>query len=682
MTRFKELFAALAVVAIGIIVGGSGTPDAGLGDQLVVGMNSDLNGGGSGGEVTWDTLTYVFTMDAAMDHFFASYDAAVAAADSVIELDSESSFAWAMLDANEINQLPLTLDDQAYYRMSFQDSTYGDWDNSKSGGRHLLIHFPFEDYIPANSQIVSAAMHAYNEGNVGWSQQDTVTATLMNTGDNLWYANKGYAGYTPAWANYAHCTWAWQESAAFGGSNVAWATAPGDKGWFWEWGDYSDLTGNNASTVADGADKAITLTNCIQSAVNGQTNNGIVIQINKYGAEAIIRMVCFDAPTTLSLDLKRPWIEVKFLTRSYAKPFGTADYAFVFSTDDGRIFNKNMSDTFAVRGVAYSMFIPDLNGVDDGDTDYLSPSKVMYCYENGVEIGSHGVLQIPVLGLNNWDVHGVVAAGGYWLGMYPTTPTAGANGPDSLYYDADPQHLYHLAASQGYPDSLKASGRFGKSYALSNNQWSPEVVAALVDLGYGAMRCQVVNGNTVLDANGNYINFAAATRRPARADTAAIGFQAAYPRRWRNMIGVPFTFTPPALLGVVGDSASVDMDVVAHKMHHRIEMARASGRRVLSTYCHAHRADPTYASSNDGGIDPDQMGVILDVVLARAGRGGVAGRVMTVGEYAAWMKASSTAIDTPTGWNAAADDSFAYTAAQEVWYKPDGIDYKPVRGLK
>jgi hypothetical protein len=78
------------------------------------------------------------------------------------------------------------------------------------------------------------------------------------------------------------------------------------------------------------------------------------------------------------------------------------------------------------------------------------------------------------------------------------------------------------------------------------------------------------------------------------------------------------------------------------------------------------------------GIDPVELGAMLDVVDE------IGARYMTASDLGRWRRATAQAIDTPAGfYNApAVDDSAKYFAADEVWFKPNGIDNRWIRGVK
>ncbi len=640
-----------------------------------LGLKAGLGAHGQAGasvSAGWDTVQHVYTMDVALDHTFDTYDAAVAAADSVYALThAERQFAYAAPDTNHVGAARPSMwvtdannDNRLYFNASGGAGTFLALTDSAAAApnvRPLLLHF--DPDVPANATIVSATLHFRT---IGWfaANNDTFTATLMDrAADGAWWQHKGlYDSSTREFstdiADYmAKCGWTNQVQNYAGSPNYGYGEATSDK-WvpalserdrYWDWGGTSDWTPTNAlSAYSD--EVTVDMTDCVQAIANGSTNNGIAIFLSKHATHANDGWNFFEprdlahGGSALTLS-RRPWIEIKYITKRHAAPFpGGAKFAFVFQTDDAvSAFNDSIVDAFLDHSGKYTIFAVDRY---TGGGIGASITKLIGWHDAGMEVSNHSI--------NHWS------RGSKFLNVFAIQDTAHAS-LDSLRIEMNPAWMHTRADAAGRSD-LRDSPRWARSMAMPGNLWNPFTVYVAAEKGYQAIRV----GDAVYLGNIYYV---AATLRPAATDTSMAGTVAARGRAPRNMvmfnntIDINTIITGKANVGANADSVKFNMRKLAHQI-------MAQDRGVIGVYTHDFKT----AGYPADGAQPSEIRAMLQVVDE------LGGAYMTISEYAAWMKAGSTAVGTPVGY--AQPDTFRFDAADAVWYKPNGVDNRWIRGVR
>lgn len=548
----------------------------------------------------------------------------------------------------------LTLGGVAHLNMNV--SSWVAADSATVGRTRLhLMYAPFEDILPAGCTIVSADIIASAASNTYQSFTDTTIATLMtNPNDNQWYKQKAVTNY-PDWAE---ASWQRQWTAINGGGSqdghpwnpeLKLRTRP------WHWGKISDWSSTAVATNSYiyTSDKMVaSITNCVQAVVNGEVNNGIVISYHDVSASSTRRAHwVWDRLGSANVNWRTPVIVIKYITKRYQPPFGTSDLAFVFTTDDFRsAANSAFADTFNARGGVYTMF------GSRTQANTVGMDSLLAWLDEGHEIGPHSKLHQDPLGLTHWERS---RPGLVW------DATARAE----VYADAQPDWLYAMADS-AIGDSLKSHPQFGKSMALPNNTISMGVQRVLADIGYLSVRGKALE--TIFDRT-KWLS--PPTWAPAYGDT---GMSVAHhaQRRPRNMMLLPMSLAAGAIVGA--NDKDADLDSVRVNMRRALFQWRGTGRGEFVMLTHDAKSAPLTTGFYTDGIDPDELGAMLDVVNEYGAR------YMTASDLGRWRRATGTAIDTPTGfYNASVgDDSARYYAHERVWYKPDGIDTRWIRGVR
>jgi len=542
--------------------------------------------------------------------------------------------------------------------------------NLYDGGRYLdmnypvtkrfseLVYIPFQDYIPANSHIVSADINVSIVAGAPVSTSDTLIVSLMDkAGWDKWWLVKDVS----TWDYYAHASWNLQQSQgpadAWGGTDAyPWVPDLDYCPKHWDVGAIADWTGNTTASIAAKAQFAIAATRCVQAIVNGSVNNGLMLNLQDLNiGDSSFLHYTWDTGTNQAK--RMPYVVVKYITKRYSPPLGTSEWAFVASTDDGKWeVNDAATDTFLAHGGKYTVFIARQQLISEGSTTVSTPEQIVGFHTRGMEVGSHSLKHIPPMGLS--DYHDA----GRFDGMVMYNSAAW----DSLVEDADPAWMYAMADT--IVGDLRASPSFGKSIALPNGGWSPEVTKACVEAGYKAIRT-TSSGKTV-DREKVY---ELSTHGAARGDTANIDG----PYRWARLRPQNVRLVGPnmEIVTTVGraDNAQIteaELDSVRQNMRRYIYSTLARGSNVASIFWHDVKSSTLYSQ----GIEGPELGAMLDVVDE------FGGRYMGMAEYGDWVMAGGTPIDTPPTFAQA--DSMKYEAADRVWFKPDGVDNRWIRGVR
>lgn len=521
-----------------------------------------------------------------------------------------------------------------------------------------LVYVPFEDIIPANASIVSATINVSPNSNYYIASPDSVVATLMtNPNDEWWYQQKGIANHT----DIAETCWRrqWTSSQGSGAQNGhPWDPALSTRKYLWDWGKVSDWTGSTytgGNFIPQYTNTRIEITNCVQAAVAGQVNNGILLSYAESArAGSAFKHYNWDRTSNTSVNNRTPYIVIKYVTRRYAAPFGSSDIGVVLNTDDG-VYDANTewADELATHtGARFTMFeARDQLGVLGKST----MAQLLSFYDRGfIEIGSHSRYH-KVNGLTYWQRN---------LAMADTNAAAF----DSLLYDCSPQWMYVRADAEGR--DMRGAAQFGKSLALPENQHSPWVLLALKKIGYNAIR----TGSSA----GTYDRvkyFHPATLGAARTDSLWMGGFNYSGRYARNMQAFPFTMNIPLIVGAEGNkhTTQAEYDSVSVNMSRALFQTRGQNRGVLNLFWHDTKKVPTTGGYNEG-VDAIDLSVMCDVIDAWGAK------YLTISDAANYRKGGATAAASPN--RAAVPDTFETTAGERVWFRPNGVDQRWIRNVR
>lgn len=511
--------------------------------------------------------------------------------------------------------------------------------------RSELVYVPWQDFIPPNSTILSAVMDVQLSTNAYYSYRDSIVAVQMsNPDDGFWHQVKGVGTNYP---DFAHASWNRQQSSnggAWGGPDAySWNQPLDSRRFLWAWGEINDWSGTTNTTptglTPSLSSVPIKLTNCVQAAVSGGVNNGIILNYAENNSSAgTFRHFNWDDYSTARG--RTPYVVVKYRRPPYVKPFGTSDWAFIANTDDGKFAcNDAYTEVFRAHGGKFTIFVAKIQL--NPNSGAATPEQLVDFHTRGMEVGNHSRYH---RGLT------------YWTRSMTMTDTLSAAW-DSLLFDASPNWMYNLADT--IVGDLRGSPTFGKSFALPLNQWSPEVMLALNRIGYTAIRTN--SSSSQYDRDRYYT---LATQRPAKTDTIATGVPTQFGRRPRNMRALPPFDSVFTIVGYKRNPALTEasLDSIRHNLHRAVFQVRGQDRRVMHLFWHDFKTNPSGPDYGEG-VDANELDAMCDVVDE------LGGRYMTTSEYAAWITDRATPVATPAGY--AQPDTFKYQASDRVWFIPD-----------
>lgn len=511
--------------------------------------------------------------------------------------------------------------------------------------RSELVYLPWQDFIPPHSQIMSATMDVQLNTGAYYAYTDSCIAVQMsNPSDNQWYLTKGVTSNYP---DFARACWNRQQTTnngAWGGTNAyPWTPALNDRKDLWAWGEINDWSGSTNETpsgfIPTYSNMQIKLTNCVQSAVNGDINNGIILNYFEYSAFAgSFRHYNWDDYS--SARGRTPYVVVRYRDTPYTPPFGTSDWAFLANTDDGKFpCNNAYTDLFLAHGGKYTIFMAKMQV--GGGSGASTARQLVDFHTRGMEVGNHSRYHI---GLTHWT---------HDMTMADTLSAAW----DSLKFDVGPIWMYNMADS--LVGDLRANPTFAKSFALPLNLYSPEVLLALNKFKYTAIR---TNGASSSYNRDRY--YARAYQRPSKTDSVSTGVPSQFAHRARNMSAMPPFEAAQIIFGFKANPATTEasLDSLRHNAHRAIFQIRGQDRRALNIYWHDFKTNPS-GNGYGEGVNTNELDAVLDVVDE------LGGRYMTLSEYANWIKARATPVATPASY--AQPDTFKYTASDRVWFIPD-----------
>jgi len=514
--------------------------------------------------------------------------------------------------------------------------------------RAQLFYIPWQDYFPVNSTIVSATLNVALGTNTYFGYPDSVIAVQMsNQTDDQWYQTKGVGANYP---DFAHASWNRQESTNSGAwsgvDRSPWAPALDDRRNLWSWGEINDWTGttspDSGTPIVPLTNVQFKLTNCVQSAVGGNINNGIIMcYADKSSWTGTLRYYSWDDYS--SARGRTPYVVVKYRSTPYIKPFGTSDWAFIASTDDGLYpCNSAYTDIFRAHGGKYTIFMAKSQvGLPRGQA---TARQLVNFHTLGMEVGNHSRYHLLDGGLTHWTRQ---------MTMADTNSAAW----DSLMFDASPGWMYNMADT--IVGNLRDDPTFAKSFALPTNSWSPEAMLALQKTGYTAVRTASLSWQYSRDGY-----YQLANQRAAQADSLMLGAPTQSGRKPRNMTGLPVFVAAPQIASWKTNPAfsQASLDSIKTNLHKAIFQIRGQDRRAMNLYWHDFKTSPSGPGYGEG-VNANELEAMLQVVDA------LGGRYMTAGEYTNWIKAHATAVATPASY--AQPDTFKVQAADRVWFVPD-----------
>jgi len=683
----------LAAVAV-FILGAAAIMGAGRGGTYQGGSyaTSGASYQAGGAPAGWDTVLVVLTMDEALNHDLATYDAAVAAANAAGNVAKgggvfqfgvdDTTFAYAVVDTYHtgVGYWPTSPNnhDRIYLRGSgYNAATKWAFNDTTYSPRPYLLRFDplaaTSAAIPLRSTIVSATLHMMP---LSWgaAAADTVVSTLMtNPNDNIWYHQTSIFDHATTYAfssdrtlYMAKCSYTYQWYATNTGTHYGyangsnsnaptsqWSPALSTRSKFSDWGSVTDWTGLGTLTASN-AEVVVNITDCVQGIANGLTNNGIMMMMTDTNtfdrAQAFYEWEPRAGNAALT---KRPWIQIKYITKRYATPMpGGKRWAFVFQTDDAKLaYNDTLMNIFTDATPDYPSGRPGKLTVfavkrytDNGDGAPIA--KLIAWHDRGAEISHHS--------LNHWP------RGNKYLNVFAIQDTAHAS-LDSLRIEMNPSWLDDYADAASRSD-LRDSQRWGNAMAMPGNLWSPFTVYVGAEKGLKAIRVGEAS-------NSGDLYYAVAPLRPTMTDTSFTNTISSRFRSPRNMMVFSNSLDINTIVGGKAN-AGANADSVKTNMRRYVRQILAQDRGLVGIYTHDFKTGP-YA--NDGA-EASEIRAMLQVVDE------LGGEYMTISEYTDWVRSGSTAVATPVGY--AQPDTFRFDAADAVWYKPNGVDNRWIRGVR
>jgi len=676
----KRLLWPLVIICAVLSLMGNVDPSR-VGPVEMVGLSKQPGGQQPG--AGWEEITIILTPNASMTYpasathndslYTEQFLADIAAADEVYELGTGKDipeFAWTILKENDTDgfygsQFIYSTADvrQVIDSVNYLKQNVG---NTAAGREVPVFYVPYEDIIPDRSTIVDATNYYSNFNTFYLNFVDTVISVMLDApGDSAWYENKGGVGVTNS-PNYAKASWDFQQDTN-GGS---WSDVSQGFPWsvdlsavpYWDLGDCNDWSGsiedNFFPAYNSGTERPrqieFDITDCVQSAVNGNVNNGIM-SIYQESENTARQALIFGWDAYSSAIGRQPYIKIKYLTKRYVAPYpGNSDAVAVFSTDDFiAADNDSFITVFDRHNMKYTIFGARIH-VDAANIYQADMAKILsWRDDDDMEVGTH-----------SWHHKNDVGTEGlpHWQQVAGEITQAVV---DSIVADSRPDWLYALADSAD-GDSRADDLYFGKSIALPNNRYSGEVMNAIVDHDYLTMR----TGSMDLYTRDFYYQ-SVGVFAPARADSSMSGAPSQYGRRARNMLGVAPTVEVKQIVGAK-DSVTFDLDSVAHNMRRLVNQIRGQDRGEIVLFWHETKSyGPDWY---DEGVDPDELEVICDVLDEY----GIP--TMRASELGRHRRSGAVEVTTPYGY--AANDSLKFSLGDRVWYIPNGVDERHIRGVR
>lgn len=581
-----------------------------------------------------------------------------------------------------------------YDRWNIRSSPTGsypplDYPVNVPGRRALLTYVDLMSVIPANAHIVSAAINVTildSDVVAGFSRVDSVSTVLMSRpGDDVWHQHHGLAN---GLSHYAYANWNYQVLGVDQGGNAArghpassqgaWNPPLDSRAEFWDYGDWFDWC-STPRTIGVDSLYSIDITDCVQGVVNGAMNNGFFTYIMNSDIYAN-----WDFGVGLwegtSATTRAPWITIKYVTQPYTAPYPDgAEWAFVFSTDDEAAYSNHVyTRLFAERNMGYTIYVRE---DQVGRTGYAPWDSLIAWHDQGMEIGSHSRFHWATRPDGTPLTQPNAAKAWYGLNTYfsrwgdvgsfvpGATLAQCTTGFDSLLVDTDPKWLYD-GAFNAIQDSLRSDPNWGKSLATPGNVFRPEVLKATQMHNYRAVRSGQSYPLVLADGN-RPAGFKALYFRGNDTDTLWAGMIGHNQRQPRNLVCQATNYASFEFVGPKADTAFVGhLDSVRVNFRRAVKIARAQNVNVINLFTHALKSDRVYQH----GINADELSALLDVVEEENGWAARAS------DFGRWNQQWATPMGTPLAY--AQDDSFRFAPSEHVWYQPDGLDNRFIRGYR
>ncbi len=357
----------------------------------------------------------------------------------------------------------------------------------------------------------------------------------------------------------------------------------------------------------------------------------------------------------------------------------------MFQTYDGvKLANDSMKVVFDAHGAKFTVYLAQIHAdntdtIANGDRQRMSYTDLATFSDAGYEIGTHSRNHNgPSNGFSTANTWNGVA---FWE---QGADSIGVAWRDSLSHDMDAVWITAGVLIETGRD-LSTRSNFAKSFGSPSGQHGPNILLesfGSIDLGYSGLghtahRSQLAIAPTL---SGYYDFFDAANWRAADSDSTFGGFHVlndpnvlgqVNQRAPLNVRGLAMTFE---IDDVVGDATTFPVKADIQKVFRRVLYQHMGNHRgVMSTDIHDVKTN--YLNNDyDDRADPAEMDWILEVLDDYNIWYG------TDTQYTAWMAANGTAMDTPAAF--AQPDSFKYTAADKIWYLPDGVDGRFIPGVK
>ena len=668
-------------------------PNIGFDDTPIqVGLSGDMTSRGAkaaGYEIR--TVMYVLDKDYTSGHHDPLYDARIAAADTVIELDSEAAFSICSI--GETYPYAIAGDgstgyigDGAYDQAGGVDDN---WTVQDSNGGFTIFDVDL-GAIPEGSQILDARYVAIN---VNWNSitatyADSFVTVTLDTADSYWKNAEGIPYIGTGWVldNYGTCTsWSYQVQGhdtadaeidsvlelmgAPAVSSHPWSFGLGNTDFVWDFGAMQTIRepvlvegvssgyGNWTGYAALNWD----ISKYAQSKVNGEPVGGALIGMKVSSVSGNGPYIF--APRVQSLGTmpdRVPYIWIEYSTRKYRSPYPEGyDGFLVMSTDGGYVaINDSMSAIFDSAGVAYTVYaVGDQRKVGDR---WGWPELVRW-HDRGMEISAQKHHWEPwnCQGLGQSDDSDLEAAAALmqpfgdpdtgpnaittWA-LGDTTLDGAATCWDSLMFNYDQSWLVAGMSSEAGED-LSGDPLIGVTAFASSNKWTQEVLIAMARLDMIGLRADQAT-RAIATPSGHYEFGQLASAYADSSDTL---------RAWvstenrRNPIDAFAQLRSTYTSAIYNNGANDEATTKALLRRHAIPWL-AAGLGCVSFM--AHESDWT----------PDQMRWTLEVADE------LNLKVCSVAEYQRWRRSNGIPIATPRDY--ARPSWRDFERADQVWMVP------------
>jgi len=627
--------------------------------------------------------------DATSHHHHPAYPAAP---DVVAEMGTDCDFAWAYLRAD-------SRDGCATY---FTSSTAfcacpKDWTLAPNQAM-TLTYVPFEQYIPANSTILSAKLCVIAKNSWYMGARDSLIVTsLCDDSIQDWWTSKG-VGANP---NQAHASWNHPVQGLDDCTDISLLQSrgyPECSSGTWQWnnldfhlwdlgrsqlsrfrGDECDGNGYcdedcGWAAFQNGHDIEIEMRRLVQAIVNGEENRGQVLLNLDEGTSPLSYYYHWDtsgeggnlggAPTDYA-----PFWVITYTDTPYSSYLpDNHEGAMVFTTDDG-IRNANLAYVQAYDDAGlpplFGLYLAEVHVADNENRFTFADLADLRC--QGVEIGSHsrwhaGDPDQPRDGLTVYDPNDYGIVSEYWRGMPASELSLNATGWDSLLVDTDPIWLYE-GLEQATGHSYVDDPYVGKGLAFPCQQFDMPVIRALLYHDYKYFRCGIANTFYSNSEEQAYLRrFTLPWMEKMYSPADSVRVYCPTNNEPFNAMGLPLTLELVTLEERVNHDESSVKEWARHRME--VLMAQDLAGGILSIYSH---------DMPDGGtgwyianLDPQWLTWILEEYLSMENVW-----ICRPRDLNDWIRNTTVPLNTPSEW--LVNDSWRWTAEDQVLVAGGGV---------